>query len=218
MDFPDFMEHLRKPGIVLIPLAQKVYLKEFGTPEYQRIAERMETLREEYDESEKGDEIVGEYDKLFNQLYSICEDAPVEKLEIEYDAVYNAALEAHMLLLHLDESSQADAFAIIESYKPDTYIKLICSSNPGMGALLLKKIERIAKDNGDKNITADAISDGLVAYYEKQGFKKLPQIPQGYTGVVKDNFVIKTLSGGKRKKTRRRLNRSLRVLNHKVVR
>lgn len=200
--------------MIAIPLARENYMKEFGTPKLQNIAKEMKILREEYDGFEKRDEVIGEYDEFFNQLYSICEDSPVEP-EFQYDAVYAAGFEASALLLHINEELYADAFAIIQQVGTDTFIKLICSSAPGMGAMLLQEIGRIAKQEGHTSITGDAISAELVKYYSKRGFNTVSPIPEKYKGIVKHNFIIKPVGGGRRRKTKRRKSRrSLRIINH----
>jgi hypothetical protein len=102
--------------------------------------------------------------ELINESMIHCQN------KITLGFVMNQLVMSDILLICVNKTKRA-GFLLATRYKNKLKIDVICSSFPGGGKRLMKKIEQIALKAGCSIITTDALP-AVEGYYKKQGYSE----------------------------------------------
>jgi GGDEF domain-containing protein len=218
---PDFFEpYIKPPSVIALPIQPNVYTTAFPAETYADFIDNFQAMLTSLPnvkgkDEDEAEEIIEKWEKtrddFLNGIYKTCnfKDSRtrfgIETIDrlLEYSS--------HVLVLSLDASKNPTGFAILQNIENDTYLDVFCANVPGEAQKIMAKVEEIARKEGHKRITADAIHENLVKYYARYGFVAKDK-PATYKNIVDANYIEKQLGGRSRIL---RLTKRLKVLSRR---
>lgn len=209
------IKFLKPSSIIALPLQENVYTKSVPSSEFTYEFQDILLFPPEVegkDEDEAEEELEKWEDIRHDFIYALYEACSFKKSSTRFasDTVERTLKEGHVLIVSTDASNKVIGFAILRAINNDTYLDLFCANVPGEAAKIMGKVEELARKEGHKHITADAIDKKLVEYYTRYGFVSKP-IPETYKYYVENNYIEKQLGGRRVTKRRKVFSRRRRL-------
>lgn len=115
-----------------------------------------------------GISILGKNKSLLDKLQKVFDNVCKDK--IDYD-ITKESDSNDTFLLSYTKTKQINAFAIIREFRRNRiYIHLICSTKKGMGAKMIKTIEKIAKKCRKYKVIEVHAIDEAINFYKRFGY------------------------------------------------